>query len=161
MDLITHTKGWVKGEVANGWVLLIIGLALLIGFIAILFNHNQILRGTMLPLSLLILLLIGFGGYQIIKRPSHLTKVEHLYQQNPDKVKQTEYEKAMKDNKVYSFIKIVWVVLVVISLGMYFISGSEYYKGMSIGFSMLFLSTLLIDSILHQRLLNYLEHLKL
>lgn len=160
MDLIIHTKEWVKGEVINGWVMLIVGVALLAALIAILFNHNQILRGTMLPLSFLILLLVGFGSYQIIKRPSHLTKVEHLYQQNPDKAKQTEYEKAMKDNKVYSFIKIVWVVLVVISLGMYFLLGNGYYKGMSIGFSMLFISTLLIDSILHQRLLDYLEHLK-
>ena len=159
MDLIKYTQEWVRGEVLQGKIMVAMGLLFLIAVIFILKGDHQILRGTLIPLGLVLLMLLGYGGFQIFGRPAHVTKVDTLYQENPDKAVLQEYNKALKDDKTYSRFKPIWAVLLVVSVILFFVFTGNYLKGLAIGLMILFLSLLTLDTILQDRLKIYLEGL--
>ncbi|NNK74515.1 MAG: hypothetical protein HKP42_00480 [Maribacter sp.] len=159
MELLDHTTEWVKGEVFQGKIMLAIGILLLIGGVAILKSDHEILKGTLIPLGLILLLILGYGAMQVFSRPGHVTKVSQVLAENPQDALEQEYNKAMKDDKIYSTLKIVWSILIVIAAGLYllFPSSSHYLKGLAIGLIGLFLTVLVVDSVLHYRLSIYLK----
>lgn len=159
MNLIAHTKEWVNGEVLQGKIMLIIGVLVLVAFIAIIRSQQEFLRGLLIPMGLMLVVFVGYGGFQFFVRPAHLLKVERVFQQNPQNAQSMEYEKAVKDDKAYSTAKKVWPALIVLAAICYFMISKDYFKGMSAGFIGLFLITLIVDSILHNRLLVYLGYL--
>ena len=160
MDLINFTTNWVKGEVLQGKIMLAIGIFILIAAIAILKSEHELLRGMLIPLGLIVLALIGYGSFQTFGRSAHLQKVEKVFNQEPEEAIKQEYTKAQKDHKTYSLLKKVWAVLIVISALLFFVFSSTYLKGLSIGLITLFLTTLLLDSTLHHRLLEYIKGLE-
>ncbi|MCP4521393.1 MAG: hypothetical protein GY827_06840 [Cytophagales bacterium] len=159
MDFIKYTTEWVKGEVFQGKIMIGIGILLLVGAIAIFKSEHEVLRGTLIPLGLIIIALLGYGGFQIAGRPAHIDKVNTIYQQNPKEAIEQEYNKAMKDNKAYSTLKPVWAGLIILSVILYFIFSSYYFKGLAIGGVALFLSLLILDTTLHYRLQGYFKHI--
>ena len=159
MELIDYTSAWVKGEVFQGKIMLTIGILLLICGIYIFKGDNDLLRGTLIPLGLILTLLLGYGGFQTFGRPGHIKKVTSMLSENPSTALAQEHEKATKDDKTYSLLKVVWIVLIIISAGFYLLVSQDYFKGLAIGFLALFLTTLIVDSVLHYRLSIYLEGL--
>lgn len=99
MDLIKHTTEWVQGEVLQGKIMLVLGIIILIISIFIFKSDHEILKGMLIPIGLILLILFGAGGFQIIGRLAHISKVENVFAQNPKQAIQQEYEKAIKDNK--------------------------------------------------------------
>ena len=155
MNLIDYTTTWVKGEILQGKIMIIIGVILLIAMIAIFKGENTILRGTLIPLCLVLLALFGYGGFQVTSRPSHIVKVSEIYDKTPDVAIEQEYSKAQKDDKTYRTLKVIWVILIAVVALLYLLFSTNYLKGLSIGLIILFLTTLIIDSTLHQRLSIY------
>ena len=159
MDLIKYTQEWVRGEVLQGKTMVAMGLLLLIAVIFILKGDHQILRGTLIPLGLVLLILLGYGGFQIFGRPAHVTKVETIYLENQGEAINQEYSKALKDDKTYSRFKPIWAVLLVVSVILFFVFTGNYLKGLAIGLMVLFLSLLTLDTVLQDRLKIYLDGL--
>lgn len=157
MDLLGHTTTWVEGEVLQGKIMFVLGVIALVGFIAIFRSNSDLLRGMLIPMGLVLLILFGYGGYQIFGRPPHINKVANLINENPKYAIEQEYAKAKKDNSAYTMLKKVWVILVIVSALAYLVFSSNYLHGLSIGLVGLFFTTLLVDSILHQRLLTYMK----
>ncbi len=160
MNLLDFTNIWVKGEVFQGKIMLMIGIAILIATVAIIRADNSVLRGATIPLALIVILLVGYGSFQTFGRPSHANKVTQLYKEAPTKAIEQEYHKALKDDRTYKTLKVVWVILIVVSALLFLVFTTPYLKGLSIGFVALFLTTLTVDFILHYRLTNYLNALK-
>lgn len=159
MELLDHTTEWVKGEVFQGKIMLSVGILLLIGGVAILKSDHEILRGTLIPLGLILLLTLGYGTMQVFSRPGHITKVSQLLAENPKKAIAQEYKKASSDDNIYSRLKIVWSVLIAITAVLYMVFPNDYLKGLAIGLIALFLTALVVDSVLHYRLSIYLKAL--
>jgi len=157
MELLKYTSEWVKGEIFQGKIMLVIGILLLIGSIAILKSNHEILKGTLIPLGLILMIFLGYGGFQTFGRQSYLTKVTAVHKESPKKAITQEYDKALKDAKTYKLLKIVWTILIVVSVIIYSIFSNDYFKGLAIGLIGLFLAALIIDSMLHYRLEIYLK----
>lgn len=160
MNLLDYTTTWIKGEVLQGKIMLAIGVIMLVGAIAIFRSDNTLLRGTLIPMGLILLIFFGYGGFQTFNRPTHIKKVTELFQENPAQAVEQEIAKAEKDHRNYSTLKVVWVVLIVLAAILYVFVSKDYFKGLSIGLIALFLTTLTVDSILHFRLKIYLEQLE-
>jgi hypothetical protein len=159
MNLIEHTTAWVNGEVLQGKIMLSIGTLFLVAAIAIFKSEHELLKGSLIPLGLIILMLCGYGGFQVFGRPPHIQKVSEAFAHSPETAVKRELEKAQKDDRVYSKIKIIWIILLaIIAIGSLFIS-TDLYKGLSIGLMVMFLSMLIIDTTLHHRLQVYLNAL--
>lgn len=157
MNLLEHTKVWVSGEVLQGKIMVVMGIALLIAWIAILRSEHSLLKGSIIPIALMLVVLLGYGGMQVLVRPTHVQKVSTLYAESPEKALEQEVQKANKDNKAYSTLKPIWAILIVLSLVLYFVFPTDYIKGLSIGLAALFLSLLILDTILQHRLGIYVE----
>lgn len=135
--------------------MLVIVVILLIATIAINKNDNSLLRGTLIPLWVLLI-----GGSQTFSRLAHINKVADVYVESPDKAIEQEVTKAEKDDKSYRNLKKAWVILIALAAILYIFVSNEYFKGLSIGLIALFLTALTVDSILHYRLKIYLEQLE-
>jgi len=157
MQLIQYTSEWIKGEVNQGKILIILGVVLLIISFFIFKNTNEILRGMLIPFGLILLMLFGYGGYQIFSSPNKLTKVTDSYKENAKNTIQKEYEYAQKGDKSYTQLKPIWAFLIVVSVALYFIFSKDYFKGLAMGLMVLFLTTLILDSVMHYRLKTYLK----
>lgn len=159
MNVTEYAAHWVRGEVFQGKIMLSIGILVLLVAIAIFRSQHELLKGMLVPMALMMIIMLGYGSFLTFGRPAHLPKVAAVYQQNPEKAVQMELEKSLKDHKTYSSLKIVWPILLVLSVLFYLFVSQEWYKGLGIGLAALFVVALLVDSLLHYRLEVYMKAL--
>ncbi|MBL6730739.1 MAG: hypothetical protein ISP74_07495 [Bacteroidia bacterium] len=146
MDFIEYTNTWVKNEVTQGRIMIGIGVLLLIAFIGIIKSQNELLRGTLIPMSLLLVILLGYGGYILCSRPAHARDSIALYQQSDKEATAKEQTKHVNDNKAGKTLLKIYPVLMLVSIVLLLFVSAPYFKGMAIGFALLFIATFLIDS---------------
>ncbi|MBB4806019.1 hypothetical protein HNP38_001291 [Chryseobacterium defluvii] len=160
MDFLQQLQHFTKGEIQQGkWM---IGIAVvLFPFAVFLFKTNLSLqKGIVIPVCLLMLISIAYGGYVLYSKPGHFMKTEKQYHYNPKQALDSEWQKAKSDDKSYRILKYVWGFCTIVFIILYFVFTKDYYKGLSIGFAGLFFALLLIDSFFHQRLNMYIENLQ-
>lgn len=160
MDFGQQLQVWAKGDALQGKIMIGIGLVLTLFLLFTLKGNNSLLKGMLIPLSLLAIINLGYGGFLAFSRPKHMQTTTELYQKQATQIIQKELNKSKKDNKNYSNLKPIWTALIVVSLGLFFLFAKEYYKGLSLGLGALFFGFLLIDTLLHQRLKPYLNTLQ-
>ncbi|MEM6800435.1 MAG: hypothetical protein AAF696_03470, partial [Bacteroidota bacterium] len=106
-----------------------------------------LLKGTLIPLSLLVLVLIGYGGYILYSRPAHARESITLYQSAETEAIAKEKEKHINDNKSgKNLMQFVYPGLILLSVIALFFISSPYYKGMALGVILLSVSTYIIDN---------------
>ena len=157
MDLIQYTSIWAKGDLFQGRIMLGVGILLLIAAVTVLTNSHTLLKGTLIPMGLAVLILVVYGGFLAFSRSGHLEKTSNAYAENQQQAIQQEYNKAIADNKNYTMLKPIWVGLIIISAILFFVFRTDYLKGLSLGLIGLFLIALIVDSLLQYRLKPYLE----
>ena len=147
MDFVHQLEFWEKGELLQGKIMIGWGILFLIAFIWIFRSQNEFLRGALLPLALLMLVLIGYGGYILQSRPAHTKQSIALYQESKEEAIAKEIEKHTNDNKVgKALIKYVYPSLIIVSALVLLLTSNLYYKGMVIGFVLLFVAAFIIDN---------------
>lgn len=147
MDFIQQLQLWEKGELLQGKIMIGLGVIFLIGLIAIFRSQNEFLRGSLIPLGILLVILIGYGGYILYSRPVHVQQSIALYETSKDEAIVKEIEKHTNDNKAGKMlIKYIYPSLIIISAVLLLFISNVYYKGMVIGFILLFASTYIIDN---------------
>ena len=147
MDFAEYMQSWVKNEVTQGKIMIGIGVLMLVALFFILRGQNELLKGTLIPLSLLMVVLIGYGGYILYSRPAHAQQSVALYKQSKEEAIQKEIEKHVNDNKAgKTLIRFVYPSLLLISAILLFAISSPYYKGVALGVALLAISTYIIDT---------------
>ena len=157
MNLLDYTTTWAKGDIFQGRIMLTIGIVLLIAGITIFRSNHDLLKGMLIPLGLVVLILVCYGSVLAFTRSGHLENVKTVYAENQVQAIQKEYNKATTDNKNYTMLKPIWVVLIIISAILFYFLKTDYLKGLAIGLIGLFFTALLVDSMLHYRLKPYYE----
>ena len=147
MDFIEYTNTWVKSEVTQGRFMIGIGILLLFVLYGIFRSQNDLLKGALIPLSLLLPVLVGYGAYILYSRPAHARESIALYKQSKTEAIEAEKVKHLNDNKAgKTLLKYVYPILMMLSAIALFFVSSLYYKGMALGFVLLFVSTYIIDN---------------
>src|SRR5215469_2629031 len=124
MDFIKHLHVWVIGETAQGRVMVVAGVLLLIAALLIFRSENVLLRGMMIPLALLVAMNLGYG-YVLVSRPRTSLKTEVAYRQSQTQTVERELNKATNDEKYYKSARPAWAVLTALSaLLFFFFSGN-------------------------------------
>jgi len=147
MNFTEYTNTWAKSEVTQGRIMIGIGILLVVVFYFIFRSQNELLKGTLIPLGLLILLLIGYGGVIMNSRPAHAKESISIYEKSKAEAVEKEKTKHINDNKSGKMLlKYVYPILILLSvIGLFFIP-SQHYKGMALGFILLFVSTYIMDN---------------
>jgi len=159
MDLIQHTSVWAKGDLFQGRIMLFVGILLLVSGIAILTSNHTLLKGTLIPIGLAVLILVGYGSFLAFSRSGHLETTRAAYLENQEQAIQQEYKKALVDNKNYTMLKPIWIGLIIVSAILFIVVKTDYLKGLSLGLIGLFFIALLVDALLHHRLKPYVDFL--
>ena len=146
MEFTDYTNDWAKSEVLQGRIMMAIGIFLSIVFVAILRSDNVLLKGSMIPLSLLLAILLGYGSYMLYSRPAHAKEIIKLHQKSPDEAIKKEMAKHINDNKTGKVLMRVYPLLMLVSIGGLIFVSSPHYKGMAVGFALLFIAMFLIDN---------------
>ena len=146
MEFIEYTNAWAKSEVTQGRIMIGIGVLLLVALVFILRSQHELLRGALIPLSLLTLVLVGYGAAILYSRPAHAQSSIALYEQNQADAIAKEKEKHINDNKAGKML-MTWVYpsLMILSIIVLMLVSSFYFKGMAIGFVLVFAATYIID----------------
>jgi len=160
MDFTEQLTIWAKGDAIQGKIMLGIGLLLLLGLFFIVKSNNELLKGMLIPLTLLTLINVGYGSFLSFSRPNHLKQTHEQYKVNQSQVIAKELTKANRDSKNYTVIKPIEIILLIVSAFLYFAFSKEYYRGLSMGLMVFFVGTLFLDTLLHQRLQPYLTTLE-
>jgi hypothetical protein len=160
MNFTEQLAIWAKGDAIQGKIMLGLGLFLLLGLIFMVKSDNALLKGMLIPLTLLTFINLGYGSFLSFSRPNHLKQTQEQYKVNPSEVITQELTKAKRDNKNYAVIKPIEIILLIVSALLYFAFSKEYYRGLSMGLMVFFVGTLLLDTLLHQRLKPYLTTLE-
>lgn len=160
MDFTKQVQNWAKGDAQQGRVMVGIGLIAAVAVYFIYTNESSLINGMLIPAILLLPMNLGYGGFLAATRVKHGQSAIALYQKNPKEAIQQELEKAERDNKAYTMAKPIWLVLIVVSIILFFVFSNDYYKGLTIGLVIMFLTVYFIDSALHKRLQPYLNVLR-
>ena len=122
------------------------GVLVLLVIYGIFKGQNQLLKGAMIPFALLLVVLIGYGGYILYSRPAHATQSIRQFEQSETDAVVMEIEKHTNDNKAGKFLmKYVYPSLILISVIALFLFNKPYYQGCALGFILLFAATFVID----------------
>ncbi len=146
MTFIEHANTWVKNEVLQGRIMVGIGVLVLWTFIVIVKSQNEFFRGSLIPLGLLLFVLLGYGSYILYSRPAHVKESIELYQKSEKEAVAQEEIKHINDNKAGKTLMKIYPILAIISLATLFFGFAPYYKGMALGFSLLFISFYIVDN---------------
>jgi 4-amino-4-deoxy-L-arabinose transferase-like glycosyltransferase len=161
MDFVEYTNSWVKDELSQAKIMIGIGLILLFVFYSIFKVNNELLKGTLIPLGLLLAVLVGYGSYILTSRPAHAKQSIELYHTDKHNAITQEKAKHINDNKAgKTLIKYIYPGLILVSLIVLILSTSLYYKGLAIGCIFLFASTYIIDNGFVTRSDNFIEFLE-
>lgn len=145
MDFTQQLELWEKGELLQGKIMIGIGVLFLIAFVWILRSQNELLRGVLIPMGILLLVLIGYGGAILYTRPIHTKTSIELYEKSEKEAVQKEIEKHTNDNKAGKTLLKIYPLLAILALVALWLVPSPYYKGMAIGFALVFIATFIID----------------
>ncbi len=161
MNFTEYMDAWVKSEVTQGRTMIFIGFICCIAVYFIYKNSNELLNGSLFPLGLLILILMGYGAYIVYSRPVHARESISLYEHSPSKAIEAEIKKHIDDNKLgKTLLKWVYPIGIIGGGLLLFLIPSVYYRGMAIGFILVFLSTYIIDYGFISRSDNFISFLK-
>ncbi|SDF64582.1 hypothetical protein [Epilithonimonas hungarica] len=157
MDFIQYLQNWTKADINQGkWM---IGIAILIILpICILFiqTSNSLQKGMLIPLCLLLLMNISYGSYLLISKSKHAEQTSKSFQLKPKETTENEVAKIKADDKSYTMTKYAWAGLLILSVICFFIFNKDYFRGLSLGFAIMFMGMLVIDVFLHHSLKLYL-----
>ena len=146
MEFTTYMNAWVKSEVAQGRIMIGLGVVFILAFYGIFRGQHELLKGALIPLALLILVLIGYGSFILFDRPAHAKESIALFESSSVEGIEKEQAKHINDNKAgKTLMRFVYPSLILVSGVLLFVLPSFYYKGMSIGFLVLFAATYIID----------------
>ena len=164
MDFTEYINTWAKSEVLQGKIMIGTGILLLLVSFFIVRGQNALLKGSLIPLGLLLVVLLGYGGYILYSRPAHAKERISLYQKSKSEAIEKEKTKHINDNKAgKTLMKYVYPVFMIVSaIALLFVT-DQYYRGMALGFILLFLSTYSIDNGFVTRsdaFLNFLNNLQ-
>lgn len=146
MDFIEYSNSWAKSEVTQAQIMIGIGILFVAAFVGILKSEVELLRGSLLPMGVILVLLLGYGSFILYSRPAHAKESIALYQESKQEAIEQEKAKHINDNKAGKLLMKVYPALALVAIVVVMIVPTPYYKGMAIGFVLLFLTAFIMDN---------------
>lgn len=146
MDFIEYANNWAKSEVTQGQIMIGLGVLILAALVGIIRSEVEFLKGATIPIALMLVILIGYGGYILFSRPAHAKESIALFQKSEKEAIEQEIVKHTNDNKAGKTLMKIYPILAIVSLALLMFLSSPYYKGMAVGFGFLFLMAYVVDN---------------
>ena len=159
-DFIQHTIAWGKGEVFEGRMILLFGLAMLaVGVAFWLSGPTPHAKALVIPALVVSLLSIPTGLNLSWKNARNLELYQQAYAQNPDQFVQQEKQRTDNFIQWYPYTRWGMGAVTVVGLALLLVLASPTGKAIGLGLVLLAFAVLVIDYFSEERAAIYHQHI--
>lgn len=161
MDFIEHSIAWCKGEIFEGRLILISGIAVMV--IALLFyklGTAPNAKAMLFPLLILGFLFVAAGGTMAYTNPQRINEFKKAYAENPDTFVQSEKQRVEGFQYMYTITLVIATLSFVFAMLVFWFSSSPVLKAVAIAVSIFGISGLVIDHFSEERAAIYYQKIE-
>jgi hypothetical protein len=153
---------YFKGEKNLGYFLIVLGIAVLV-FAGYLWQGHRdwLAYGMIIPLLLFGLAGIGGGAGLAYRTDRQIAALTNLYQTDKPAFAAQEAARMQKVNANWPRLKLAYAVIIVISLGLFFLVKKDWATGLSLALILICSMLLIVDVFAEKRAIIYTEQIKL
>jgi hypothetical protein len=160
MNFIEQTVNWCTGEIFEGKMIVLFGIAVII--ISIAFwkaGTTPFARAIVVPLLVVGLLSATAGVVMVINNNKRIIEYKAAYQDDPTAFIQSEKERTDNFIKWYPYTQYVMSVIIIGGVGCYVFWGGAWGRAIGLALILLGLSVLFIDHFSEERAETYHQHI--
>lgn len=161
MELIDHAIAWCKGEIFEGWLILLSGIIVVI--LAILFykiGTTPNAKAMLYPLLVVGIMFVGIGGTMSYSNPKRVAEFQEASAENPEAFMQSEKERVEGFQYMYTMTLIIASVCFAFALLVFWFSNSPLLKAIAIAATIFGISGLVIDHFSEERAAIYYQKIE-
>ena len=158
MNFYRHTQAWIKGEIFEGTIILIAGIAIIVlTFLFWKFGSTPFSKAIVLPILVIALILGSIGTSMIVSNNKRLIEMEKSY--NKDNSAFVDSEKIRIEGFMYMYTMSKYIALVcfLVALAFFFFTENRHLQAIGIALIIFGFSSLLIDYFSKERADMYYE----
>ena len=153
---------YFKGEKNLGVFLIVLGVAVL-GFSGYLWQAHKdwLAYGMIIPLLIFGLAGIGGGAGLAYRTNKQISELTNLYQSDKQAYAAQEQSRMEKVNANWPRLKLVYAVIILISLGLFFFVKKDWCTGLALALILICSILLIVDVFAEKRAIIYTEQIRL
>lgn len=160
MNIIDYTTDWVKGEITQGTIMIVLGVIFTIVCFLIWKSGGGLIKGMIIPMLPVIFVFLGYGSWLYISKPQQLQKLTIVYENSHETFHQVEEERILKEKNSYLKFKLTWGIVLIIGLVLLFYTSKPYFKGVALGLLFFGFCALSVDTFLENRANIYYDNIQ-
>lgn len=160
MDFIEHAVNWCTGEIFEGKMIALFGIAVIV--ISIVFwktGTTPFARTIVVPLLVVGLLSAAVGTGMVINNNRRIVEYRKAYQDNPTVFIQSEKERTDDFIKWYPYTQYIMAGIIIVGAGCYVFLGGAWSRAIGLALILFGFSVLFIDHFSEERAETYHQHI--
>ncbi|GAA5219975.1 hypothetical protein [Membranihabitans marinus] len=165
MNFLEYSLHWVKGEILEGWIILISGLiTLFCSFCLWYFGTTANAKSLILPMIVVGTLFLAMASSMVYSNNKRLPAMQQSYQENPMQFAQNEKKRVEDFQILYPISLAVSTVCFILTLIFFWFTNNQTLYAVGIPLSIFGIALIVIDyfskeraSIYYEQILNYLK----
>lgn len=161
MEIIDHAIAWCKGEIFEGWLILLSGVVVFIlAFLFFKIGSSPNAKAMLFPLLIVGTLFIAMGATMAYSNPKRITELKRAYAENPEAFAQSEKERVEGFQYMYTITLVIASVSFVFALLVFWFSNSPTLKAVAVAVAIFGISGLVIDHFSEERAAIYYQKIE-
>ena len=160
MNFIEHTVNWCTGEIFEGKMIALFGIAIIAISIAFWkFGTTPFAKAIVVPLLVVGLLSATAGSFMVVNNNKRIVSYKAAYQENPTAFVQSEKERTDDFIKWYPYTMYIMSAIIIVGISSYLFLGGAWGRAIGLALILLSLSLLFIDHFSEERAETYHQHI--
>ena len=160
MNFIEHTVNWCTGEIFEGKMIALFGIAVIAISIAFWkIGTTPFAKAIVVPLLIVGLLSATAGSFMVVNNNKRIVSYKAAYQENPTAFVQNEKERTDDFIKWYPYTMYIMSAIIIVGISSYLFLGGAWGRAIGLALILLSLSLLSIDHFSEERAETYHQHI--
>lgn len=160
MNFIEHTVNWCTGEIFEGKMIALFGIAVIAISIAFWkIGTTPFAKAIVVPLLVVGLLSATAGSFMVVNNNKRIVSYKAAYQENPPAFVQSEKERTDFFIKWYPYTMYIMSAIIIVGISSYLFLGGAWGRAIGLALILLSLSLLFIDHFSEERAETYHQHI--
>lgn len=160
MNFIEHAINWCTGEIFEGKMIALFGIAVVAVSIAFWkTGTTPYAKAIVVPLLVVGLLSISAGSFMVINNNKRIVVYKAAYQENPTAFVQSEKKRTDDFIKWYPYTMYIMSAIILVGIASYLFFGGAWGRGIGLALILFGFSVLVIDHFSEERAETYHHHI--
>lgn len=160
MNFIEHAINWCTGEIFEGKMIALFGIAVVAASTAFWkTGTTPFAKAIVVPLLVVGLLSISAGSFMVINNNKRIVAYKAAYQENPTAFVQSEKKRTDDFIKWYPYTMYIMSAIILVGIAGYLFFGGAWGRGIGLALILFGFSVLVIDHFSEERAEVYHHHI--